>query len=156
MNDGDKQLLIEHYLDFYQIAYDILHDKTEVEDAVQDALADTLSHLWLKNPYAYCVKILKRKCYRRLRQGEYVLVNRIPDVREDENEKRDEEMLQRIWKYKDRLPRQTGEMMRLRFEQNYSLKEIADKMGLSMSIVHKLMNRGFEQLREMINKDLEQ
>ena len=45
MRERDKQMLADHYLDFYQMAYTILHEEADVEDAVQDALTDTEKHL---------------------------------------------------------------------------------------------------------------
>ena len=51
MRERDKQMLADHYLDFYQMAYTLLHNKEDVEDAVHDALVDTMSQTrWSLTP----------------------------------------------------------------------------------------------------------
>ena len=52
MRESDKQMLADHYLDFYQMAYSVLHNKEDVEDVVQESLAVTMAHTWVKRNYS--------------------------------------------------------------------------------------------------------
>ena len=79
MRERDKQMLADHYLDFYQMAYTILHEEADVEDAVQDALTDTMSQPFVRDPYGYCCRVLKNKCYKKKRTIDIMGKVGIPD-----------------------------------------------------------------------------
>ena len=128
MRESDKQMLADHYLDFYQMAYSVLHNKEDVEDVVQESLAVTMAHTWVKNPYNYCVKVLRHNCYKMLKKSDYVLVEHLPDMPVVE-EGVDEKRLQTIWRLKNQLPERISKLFDLYYVKGYTHEEISEMTG---------------------------
>ena len=153
MQERDKQMLADHYLDFYQIAYTILHEETDVEDAVQDALTDTMSQPFVRDPYGYCCRVLKNKCYKMLKRNTYILTETLPDL-PDTPSTIDEERLHTLWKYKERLPARIKEVFDLYYEKGYTRNEIAEITNTPLPTLKKLFNKGHKRLKkQMIEHD---
>ena len=62
-----KQELIEHYLDFYNVALSMLRNEDDAKDVVQEALVRTLVKVGLRNPAGYCMVAVKHLSVDRLR-----------------------------------------------------------------------------------------
>ena len=156
MRESDKQMLADHYLDFYQMAYSVLHNKEDVEDVVQESLAVTMAHTWIKNPYNYCVKVLRHNCYKMLKKSDYVLVEHLPDMPVVE-EGVDEKRLQTIWRLKNQLPERISKLFDLYYVKGYTHEEISEMTGTSLPMLKKLFrkrhNRLRKQLQEIENKE---
>lgn len=151
MHERDKQMLADHYLDFYQMAYAVLHNKADVEDVVQESLAVTMSHTWVKNPYNYCVKVLHHNCYKLMRKKHYILTDRLPDI-PDTNDGVDEQRLQTLWKLKNQLPERISKLFDLHYVKGYSLEEISKMTGTSVPMLKKNFSKGYDQLRKQLEE----
>ena len=144
-------MLADHYLDFYQMAYSVLRNKEDVEDVVQEALAATMSHTWVKNPYNYCVKVLRHNCYKMLRKKNCILTDQLPDI-PDVNDGVDEQRLLTLWKLKEQLPERINNLFDLHYVKGYTQEEISQLTGTSLTMVKKLFNKGHERLRKQMDK----
>ena len=149
MRDSDKQILADHYLDFYQMAYSILGNETDVEDAVHDALVETMSKTFVNDPYRYCSKVLRNKCIRMLRRSKYILTEHLPEI-PDTGDGVDEARLKRLWGYKDNLPERMRTVFDLYYEKGLSHSEISEQTNISLSSLKKLFSKGYKRLREQM------
>ncbi len=149
MREQDKQMLADHYLDFYRMAYNLLHNETDTEDVVQDALAATMSAPFVKNPYSYCVKVLYNRCNKLLSRRSYVLPGNLPDVAEEENGI-DEYRIQQLLDLKAQLPPRIAKVLDLYYVNGLTQSQIAENQGISESLVKKLFYKGHERLRQQI------
>lgn len=151
MLERDKQMLADHYLDFYQMAYTVLHNKEDVEDVVQESLAVTMSQIWVKNPYNYCVKVLRHNCYKVMKRKGYILTEKLPDM-PDVNDGVDEQRLQTLWKLKNQLPERISKLFDLHYVRGYTQEEISQLTGISVAMIKKLFNKGHERLRKQMEE----
>lgn len=151
MRESDKQMLADHYLDFYQMAYTLLHNKADVEDAVHDALVETMSNPLVTNPYQYCSKVVRNNCRKLLRKEGYMLVEQLPDIPAPEDHL-DEERLRMLWDYKNTLPDRIREIFDLYYEQGYSRHKIAEVTNTPMPTLKKLFRKGHERLKKMMKE----
>lgn len=149
MREADKQMLADHYLDFYRMAFSILQNETDVEDAVQEALVETMTrHLW-GDPYKYCVAVLRNICVRMKLKGNEVLLDNMLDVPTPEADV-DNRRLQRLGELLDALPKRIKEILYLYYEDGYSKAEIARQKGISVTMVKKLFKRGQDTLKKQL------
>lgn len=149
MQDADKQMLADHYLDLYQMAFAILQNEADVEDAVQEALVVTMTRQLWGDPYKYCVAVLRNICLGMKRRSIEVLLDEMPERTApvpDINSKR----LQRLRELMDALPKRINEILTLYYEKGYSKAEIARMKGVSVSMVKKLFKKGHDTLREQL------
>ncbi len=151
MRESDKQMLANHYLDFYRIAFSILHNKADVEDAVQDALVETMANPFVVNPVNYCTRVVKNNCFKLLKNENYILMEQLPDV-PDSSTGLDEERMQALWGYKNMLPERIRIVFDLYYEQGYSRHKIAEMTNTSMPTIKKLFHKGHERLKKMMKE----
>lgn len=149
MREQDKQMLADHYLDFYRMAYNLLHNETDTEDVVQEALAVTMARPFLTRPYNYCVKILYNRCYRLLSRRRYYLPGKVPDVAA-EDDGVDEYRIQQLQDLKAQLPPRIAKILDLYYVNGFTQTQIAEQQGMSESMVKKLFYKGHERLRQQI------
>jgi len=153
MRECDKQMLADHYLDFYQMAYALLRNETDVEDAVQDALVETMSQPFVKNPYNYCSKVLKNKCLKMLKKNTYILTEHLPDLPDTPNNL-DEQRMQTLWNYKEQLPKRIREILDLYYIKGYTRQQISELTQTSMPTLKKLFHKGHTKLKKrMLDHD---
>lgn len=149
MREQDKQLLAEHYLDFYRMAYSLLRNEADTEDVVQEALAATMARPFVAKPYNYCVKTLYNRCYRMLSRRDYSLPDQIPDiVAEDDGKELMEYRLKQLQRLKGQLPARIVEILDLYYVCGLTQAQIAQHKGMSESLVKKLFYRGHKRLRQ--------
>jgi RNA polymerase sigma-70 factor (ECF subfamily) len=68
-------------------------------------------------------------------------------------EKSDEELTEMVQQYIDeRLTTQTGRVIRMRFDDEKSYKDISHTLGISLSAVNKHIVQGLRKLRQQFNK----
>lgn len=158
MREQDKQLLVDHYLDFYQIAFNILRNQTDVEDVVQDALVKTMSQPMLRDPILYCSKIVRNNCIKLLQDCAYSLPRSLPDPASTEEETDAEIRIQQLWRLKDQLPPRIQKVLNLYYVNGYSREQIAERTSMTLTTVNKLIHIGHSKLRkQMLNiEQLEQ
>ena len=136
MREQDKQMLADHYLDFYRMAYNLLRNETDTEDMVQEALTVTMSRTFVTNPYSYCVKILYNRCLKLLSRAEEDGI--------------DEYRLQQLRELKAQLPPRLAKVLDLYYADGLTQTQIAEQQGISESMVKKLLYKGHERLRKQL------
>lgn len=148
MREKDKQMLTDHYLDFYRMAFALLHDDDDTQDAVQEALSVTFSRVWLSQPYYYCVRVLYNQCCNILRRRQRMQVNKHIVIQPEPLESDIVEYrLSQLQLFKDNLPPRMAEIIDLYYYQGLTYKQIADQKGVSESAIKKLYYKGIEILR---------
>ena len=149
MRDADKQMLADHYLDFYRMAYSILQNKADVEDAVQEALVETMTRPLVGDPYRYCIVVLRNLCIRMRSTNNEILVDNMADI-PDTGSGVDSRRVQRVRELLDALPKRLRVILRLHYEKGLSKAQIARKLGISVTMVKKLFDRGQNILKKQL------
>ena len=141
--------LIENQARSYRLAYSVLHNRDESLDAVQTAVCRALEHQdSLRDPGAvktWFTRILMNACNDLLRQR--IRVVPFPENGEEpfgeDPEPSDETLARRV----DALPREVGTVIKLRFYEELTLKEIGEVTGQNISTVKSRLYAGLRKLR---------
>ena len=135
------QYLVEDQARSYRLAYSILHDREEALDAVQTAVCRALERQdSLRDPGAvktWFGRILTNVCRDALRRR-----GRVVPFPED-GEPPDESLARRV----DALPPEVGTVIRLRFYEELTLREIGEVTGQNLSTVKSRLYAGLKKLR---------
>ena len=151
MREADKQMLADHYLDFYQIAFSILHNETDVEDAVQEALAITMFRSLTGDPSAYCIRVVRNTALKMRRKSPEVLLEQMIEVPEPEPEPdHTSRRLELLSSLREKLPKRIRNVLYLYYEKGLSKAQIAQHEGISESMVKKLFYKGHRRLKRKI------
>ena len=142
-----RQLLVDHYLDFYSVAMAILKDEDDAREAVQEALVKTMLQLGVRDVCSYCARvvknnslaILKRKC-RQVSLDEMMLVT----------DYEHEELLRIVAEKKEELSDIAKALVELHDEDGYTLSEVAGMMQMSVSTVKRILANAHCELRRKI------
>lgn len=141
--------LIETQARSYRLAYSVLHDREDALDAVQTAVCRALERQdSLRDPGAvktWFTRILMNTCNDLLRwRGRVVPFpeNGEEPSREDP-ELPDETLARRV----DALPSEVGTVIKLRFYEELTLKEIGEVTGQNLSTVKSRLYAGLKKLR---------
>lgn len=141
--------LIETQDRSYRLAYSVLRDREEALDAVQTAVCRALERQdSLRDPGAvrtWFTRILINACNDLLRQRSRVVPfpeNGEEPSREDP-EPSDEFLARRV----DALPAEMGTVIKLRFYEELTLKEIGEVTGQNISTVKSRLYAGLKKLR---------
>ena len=143
------QYLVEDQARSYRLAYSILHDREEALDAVQTAVCRALERQdSLRDPGAvktWFGRILTNVCRDALRRRGRVVP--FPEDGEEpgreDPEPPDESLARRV----DALPAEVGTVIRLRFYEELTLKEIGEVTGQNLSTVKSRLYAGLKKLR---------
>ena len=141
--------LIETQARSYRLAYSVLHNRDESLDAVQTAVCRALEHQdSLRDPGAvktWFTRILMNACNDLLRQRSRVVP--FPENGEEpfgeDPEPSDETLARRV----DALPREMGTVIKLRFYEELTLKEIGEVTGQNVNTVKSRLYAGLKRLR---------
>ncbi len=141
--------LIETPARSYRLAYSVLHNRDESLDAVQTAVCRALEHQdSLRDPGAvktWFTRILMNACNDLLRQRSRVVP--FPENGEEpfgeDPEPSDETLARRV----DALPREMGTVIKLRFYEELTLKEIGEVTGQNVNTVKSRLYAGLKRLR---------
>ena len=141
--------LIETQARSYRLAYSVLHNRDESLDAVQTAVCRALEHQdSLRDPGAvktWFTRILMNACNDLLRQRSRVVP--FPEYGEEpfgeDPEPSDETLARRV----DALPREMGTVIKLRFYEELTLKEIGEVTGQNVNTVKSRLYAGLKRLR---------
>lgn len=142
------QYLVENQAGFYRWAYGVLKNPDEALDAVQTAVCRALEHQdSLRNTGAvrtWFYRILMNVCNDALRQRDRVIPfpADLEPAREDP-EPADDTLAQRV----DALPPGVGTVIKLRFYEELTLKEISRITGQNLSTVKSRLYAGLKKLR---------
>lgn len=141
--------LIETQARSYRLAYSVLHDREDALDAVQTAACRALERQdSLRDPGAvktWFTRILMNTCNDLLRRRGRVVPfpeNGEEPSREDP-ELPDETLARRV----DALPSEVGTVIKLRFYEELTLKEIGEVTGQNLSTVKSRLYAGLKKLR---------
>ena len=162
MQEREKQfekIFRREYTRMYRAAYVLLGDEDEAKDAVQDVFA----HLWDKTETLreeslrlFLMTCIRNRCLniiahkqKQLETTTKLAVVNTPETTTAWDEKSDDELTDMVQSYIDeRLTPQTGRIIRMRYDDDKSYKEISNKLGISLSAVNKHIVQGMRKLRQ--------
>lgn len=150
-NTGEQDLIRYLVADqdrFYRLAYSYLHHQEDALDAVQTAVCRALERQdSLRNPAAlraWFYHILVNSCLDILRQrGKVVPLSEWQESGQEDPPSADESLAQQI----DALPEAMGTVIKLRFYEELSLKEIGIVTGCNINTVKSRLYSGLKRLR---------
>lgn len=134
--------------DFYRYALSILKDEAQARDAVQDLYIK----LWngrealeqVKSPPSWGTALLKNICIDRLRRLRQHPAAELPELPEGEDAQQamiGREKMKAVEDAVGQLPEKLRSLIRLRYYEDLSIKEIAEKTGLSGINIRVLLSR---------------
>ncbi len=141
--------LVENQERAYRLAYSSLKNRDEALDAVQTAVCRCLERQdSLRDPGAvktWFTRILMNACNDTLRQRGRVIPfpEEGPEPGWEDPEPADESLARRV----DALPREVGTVIKLRFYEELTLKEIGEVTGQNISTVKSRLYAGLKKLR---------
>ena len=141
--------LIETQARSYRLAYSVLQNREEALDAVQAAACRALERQdSLRDPGAvktWFTRILMNACNDTLRQRGRVVPfpEEGPEPGREDPEPPDESLARRV----DALPAEVGTVIKLRFYEELTLKEIGQVTGQNLSTVKSRLYAGLKKLR---------
>ena len=135
------QYLVDHQTGFYRLAYSILKNPDEALDAVQTAVCRALERQdGLRDTDAlrtWFYRILVNTCRDALRhRGREIPFPEDPEPADDT-------LIRRV----EALPPEMGMVVKLRFYEELSLKEISQITGQNLSTVKSRLYAGLKKLR---------
>lgn len=166
MQDKERQferLFHSEYCRMYRAAHILLGDADEAKDAVQDVFA----HIWddsvvlrEESQRVFLLTCVRNHCLniiaQRQRHKETERQLAMDDVSTNTDSllgKSDEELISLVRKYIDEhLTPQTARVIRMRYDDEQSYKDISGKLGISLSAVNKHIVQGMRKLRQKFNK----
>ena len=149
--------IVENQDKFYRLAYSYVRDQEEALDAVQNAVCKALEHYdELRNGAAvktWFYRIVVNESLSILRERRKT-VQTGGELQEEETyvekgfEPPDEDLYEQI----NRLEMETQEIIKLRFYEELSLREIAEVMEMNVSTVKTKLYRGLKTLKLSIQE----
>ena len=147
----------------YRAAHILLGDDDEAKDAVQDVFArlwDGSVALREESQRAFLLTCVRNRCRNIIaqRQRQLETTSRLTTQPAEDNtetwqDKSDEELTTMVQHYIDeRLSPQTGRVIRMRFDDEKSYKDISHTLGISLSAVNKHIVQGLRKLRQQFNQ----
>ncbi len=147
----------------YRAAHILLGDDDEAKDAVQDVFAriwDGSVALREESQRAFLLTCVRNRCLNIIaqRQRQQATTSRLTTQPAEDNtetwqDKSDEELTTMVQHYIDeRLSPQTGRVIRMRFDDEKSYKDISHTLGISLSAVNKHIVQGLRKLRQQFNQ----
>lgn len=141
--------LVENQARFYRLAYSVLKNRDEALDAVQTAVCRSLERQdSLRDPRAvktWFTRILMNTCNDALRQRSRVIPfpEDGPELSCEDPEPSDETLDRQV----DALPAEVGTVIKLRFYEELTLKEIGEVTGQNINTVKSRLYAGLKKLR---------
>lgn len=140
--------LVEEQTRFYRIAYGVLQNREEALDAVQSAVCralerqDSLRDTGAVKTWFY--RILMNTCMDALRrQARTVPLPEDADLAREDPEPADDSLTRQV----DALPPEVGLVVKLRFYEELSLREISQATGQNLNTVKSRLYAGLKKLR---------
>ena len=143
-----ESFLIENQARFYRLAYSYLKHPEDAMDAVQTAVCRAVERQSsLRSPDAlrsWFYHILVNTCLDALRRrGRTLPLSEWEDVGREDPPPEDESLLRQI----DKLPETVSTVIKLRYFEELSLKEIAAATGTNVNTVKSRLYAGLKKLR---------
>lgn len=161
-----EQLFRQHYLRMYQLARVLLKDDAASKDVVSEVFADVLDGNVALRPDStgsYLLVCVRNKCLNLLsRQKMQDRVHHLlqaeasPSIAPMESVtavmEKEEKKMEAIQTYMDeQLTPQTSRVLKLRFRQKMTYREIATELGISEVAVFKHLAQGIKKLKQQFN-----
>ena len=148
-----EQLYLEYRGLMFHVAYDILHNEHDAEDAVHQAFVKIAENIKkIDEPvcpktHSYVVTIVENKAIDQYRkQQKHQTVELIEEIQgTNAHYDGDNDLTKCLLK----LPATYREMILLRYHHGYTVREIAQMQGLSLSAAIKLDQRAKNKLKKL-------
>ena len=149
--------IIENQNHFYRFAFSYVKNPEDALDIVQNAVCKALEHhASLKNEDAvrtWFYRILTNECLAFLNQKKKLLLLGDKEQAEIPYEEKGYDTPDDFSKQLDLLDQDVGQIIRLRFFEEMSLKEIADIMNLNLNTVKAKLYRGLKSLKIVLQNE---
>lgn len=139
-----------------RIAEHLLHDPELAADAVQETFAKLWHKRWrlslMKNPQGFAITTLKNQCVSIARHQKHLApLEDSPPMEDDVNETlAKEQQLQQLEEAILTLPPLHQQIIRLRYVEQLSTREVAERLQMSETNVNTTMSRAKEKLRVLL------
>lgn len=153
--DNLIRYILDHQERFYRLAYSYTRNQEDALDVVQNAVCRALeAYGSIRNPdaiHTWFYRILTNECLR-------LLKTRKKDARTADLEEADAVYYEQAYHREnvdeelDRLEPEVQTVIRLRFFEEMSLKEIAEITGCNVNTVKTRLYRGLKQLKETMEE----
>jgi len=160
LREGSEEAFAEIYEKYYLALINFARKKTNNIQAAEDMVQDIFVHLCLhrkieSNLEGYLYTVLRRKIYNywrhemvRCNYQAYVTFSSEPPQERDASSLAElKELQEDLEKQIGRLPPQCQKIFRLKKEQHFSNKAIAELLGISIKTVEAQMNKALKMLR---------
>lgn len=146
---------------FYRVAYHLLESRDDAEDAVQELYLKILSIpgklVYVRDPVAYGITLLKNICIDRIRRRESRRAEQLEDFMAADASGPDRKMtekdtLARVMKEMERLPEKQVKVLRMRALEGLEYDEIARRTGLSQVNIRVLISMARKTLKKSIGR----
>jgi RNA polymerase sigma factor (sigma-70 family) len=154
-------LFRQHYGKMIHLARTLLGNDAEAQDVVQDVFA----HL-LENEYqmtgnkteAYLMSAVRNHCFNLIRKKNLrERVKNLYPIDETDNSQSIEEQMEKLEQINAFVQTQVEEPHRsiffMRFDEDLTFKEIAERLGLNLSTVYKYLCQCIQQIRIHFNNE---
>lgn len=146
---------------FYRVAYHLLESRDDAEDAVQELYLKILSIpgklVYVRDPAAYGITLLKNICIDRIRRRESRRAEQLEDFMAadasgPERKMTEKDTLSRVMKEMERLPEKQSKVLRMRALEGLEYDEIARRTGLSQVNIRVLISMARKTLKKSIGR----
>lgn len=146
---------------FYRVAYHLLESRDDAEDAVQELYLKILSIpgklVYVRDPAAYGITLLKNICIDRIRRRESRRAEQLEDFMAadssgPERKMTEKDTLSRVMKEMERLPEKQAKVLRMRALEGLEYDEIARRTGLSQVNIRVLISMARKTLKKSIGR----
>jgi RNA polymerase sigma factor (sigma-70 family) len=151
MGSDDADRLAGRYIDFFRISVGIVKNDDEARDIVQEAIIKTLGKENVDDVCKYCAMAVKNMSLN-LIKGRKMFLPLNEEILSTDYEY--ERMLRIVGEKRDELPDRLREVVELHDEDDYTLKEVSEMTGASVSTVKRMLDKAHSILREKILAEL--
>lgn len=146
---------------FYRVAYHLLESRDDAEDAVQELYLKILSIpgklVYVRDPAAYGITLLKNICIDRIRRRESRRAEQLEDFMAadasgPERKMTEKDTLARVIKEMERIPEKQAKVLRMRALEGLEYDEIARRTGLSQVNIRVLISMARKTLKKSIGR----
>lgn len=153
-----EQLFREHYLRMYRLAMSLLKDSDASKDVVSDIFADMLGKGQVPevgNIDNYLLVATRNRCLNLINRSSLTeMVHRLwaLELKLSLNTRETEDRYQQVMQYIDeQLPPQAQRVMKMRYQDHCSYKEIADALQISEKTVYKHLHESILKIKQHFN-----
>lgn len=158
-----ERLFREHYRGMYRYAYIMLYDADDARDVVSEVWTTLLQkEIEVEEATAgtYLKRLVHNRCLNHIEHKRVIsdhqplldYMERTKEIADDEDIIRREERWKKVEEFieKELTPR-TQEILNMRYLQNLSYKDIAQRLEVSTAAINKHLTQALRHLREVFN-----